>query len=189
MTRRKTKTETTRKSEAVAKRKVKIVAVLAPKEAGHSPEATAPNKAALLVALGLGMGPGEAAEAVGIGRSTAFGWKKDDPEFSAKWDEARETAWDKLEGRLYSLGMQGDRLSITDTLKAYRPERWRETKSDAAPLTTTVSVKMTLEESQERLRQLGIELPVFEGDQVEDHMIPLTEDVAARKAEDDTSRD
>ena len=100
--------------------------------------------------------------------------------------------------------MQGDRLSITDTLKAYRPERWRENKSDAAPLTTTVSVKMTLEELQERLRQLGIELPVlreliplkelqlvtvFEGDQVEDHMIPLTEDVAARKAEDDTSRD
>ena len=140
MTRRKTKTktETKRKSEAVAKRKVKIVAVLAPKEAGHSPEATAANKTALLVALGLGMGPGEAAEAVGIGRSTAFGWKKDDPEFSAKWDEARETAWDKLEGRLYSLGMQGDRLSITDTLKAYRPERWRETKSDAAPLVEAI---------------------------------------------------
>ena len=48
---------------------------------------------------------------------------------------------------------------------------------------------MTLEESQERLRQLGIELPVSEGNQVEDHTIPLIEDVAARKAEDDTSRD
>ena len=49
MTRRKTKTKTKRKSEAVAKRKVKIVAVLAPKEAGHSPEATATNKKAVLV--------------------------------------------------------------------------------------------------------------------------------------------
>ena len=97
MTRRKTKTETKRKSEAVAKRKVKIVAVLAPKEAGHSPEATATNKKAVLVGLGLGMGPGEVAEAIGIGRSTVFGWKRDDPEFSAKWNEARETAWDKLE--------------------------------------------------------------------------------------------
>ena len=166
MTRRKTKTK--RKSEAVAKRKVKIVAVLAPKEAGHSPEATATNKKAVLVGLGLGMGPGEVAEAIGIGRSTVFGWKRDDPEFSAKWDEARETAWDKLEGRLYDLGMLGEVKAITETLKARRPEVWRETRSES-PLTTNLTVKMTLEESQERLKQLGIELPAYEGDQDEDH--------------------
>jgi hypothetical protein len=71
------------------------------------------------VALGFGMGPGEAAEAVGVGRSTVFGWKKDDPEFSAKWEEARETAWDKLETRLYDLGMEGERQAITDTLKVF----------------------------------------------------------------------
>ena len=55
----------------------------------------------MVKALSLGLGPGEAAEVIGIGRSTAFAWKKDDPEFSAKWDEARETAWDKLQGKMY----------------------------------------------------------------------------------------
>ena len=154
MTRRKTKTETKRKSEAVAKRKVKIVAVLAPKEAGHSPEATATNKKAVLVGLGLGMGPGEVAEGIGIGRSTVFGWKRDDPEFSAKWNEARETAWD-LEGRLYDLGMLGEVKAITETLKARRPEVWRETRSES-PLTTNLTVKMTLEESQERLNSSAL---------------------------------
>ena len=69
---------------------------------------------------------------IGIGRSTAFAWKKDDPEFSAKWDEARETAWDKLEGKMYSLGMDdGEVSAIEKTLKAFRPERWREPRGDS----------------------------------------------------------
>ena len=176
-TRRKSKK---RKSEAVAKRKAKIIAVLAPKQAGHTPEATAENKRALIKALSIGMGPGEAAEAIGIGRSTAFNWKQEDPAFSAKWEEARETAWDKLEGRLYDIGMAGEVKAITDTLKARRPETWRETRSEP----TLTTVKMTLEESKERLRQLGIELPRFEGDQVEDHTVPL-EDHATGRTEDD----
>jgi hypothetical protein len=58
-----------RKSEAYAKR-TKLVAVRTAKEAGHSPEATATNKQAILQALSIGMGPGEAAEVVGVGRST-----------------------------------------------------------------------------------------------------------------------
>ena len=102
MAKRKTKTRRKkRKSEAVIKRKAKVVAVHASKTAGHSPEATAANKKAMIKALGVGMNPGDAAEAIGVGRSTVFNWKKDDPEFSAAWDEARETSWDRAETKMY----------------------------------------------------------------------------------------
>ena len=178
------------KSKAVAARKAKIVTVLSPAQAGHSSEATAENKKAMLQALGMGMGPGPAANAVGIGRSTAFTWKKEDPEFSAKWDEARETAWDRLEDRAYELGMGGELKAITDTLKAFRPERWRETRSETtSTLNTNFNVRMTLEELQERLKQLGIVMPEYEGDQIEDHTIPLIEDHATDRDKDDPSRD
>ncbi len=63
--------------------------------------------------------------------ATAYNWKKEDAAFSAKWDEAVETALDKLEGRLYTLGIDGERQAITDTLKARRPEVWgNNSKSD-----------------------------------------------------------
>jgi hypothetical protein len=69
-------------------------------------------------------------------------------------------------------------------LRARRPEIYgRRTDNTSTP----VDIRLTLEESEERLRQLGIELPMFEGDQVEDHTIPLIED--ARKTEDDPSRE
>ena len=112
------------------------------------------------------MGPGEAAEAVGVGRSTVFGWKKDDPEFAAKWEEAVETALDKLEGRLYDLGMEGDRGAITDTLRARRPEVWRDNKSeDRVPGTQNNFIfNVTMQEHIARLERLGLPVPVIETD-------------------------
>ena len=178
MAKRKTKTRRKkRKSEAVIKRKAKVVAVFASKTAGHSPEATAANKKAMIKALGVGMNPGDAAEAIGVGRSTVFNWKKDDPEFSAAWDEARETAWDRAETKMYELGMDGNVIALKEALRANRPEKWRETRSEStSTLNTNFHLKMTLEESQERLKQLGIVMPMYEGDQDEDHMVPLIED-------------
>jgi hypothetical protein len=167
----KRKTRRKKKSEAYAKHVTKVVAVLAPRHAGHSAEATATNKAALLKALSIGMAPGEAAEAIGIGRSTAFTWKQNDAEFSAKWDEARETAWDRLEGRMYSLGMDGEVSALEKTLKAYRPERWREPKSeDRAPGTqNNWFLNVTMREHAERLQRLGLPVPVIESDREEDY--------------------
>ena len=190
MKRSKRKTKTKKRKKPISERKAKVIAVLAPGQAGHTPEATAENKRSMTKALSMGMGPGPAAEAIGIGRSIAFKWKREDPEFNEKWEEARETAWDKLQGRFYDLGMEGEARAIEKTLAARRPEVWRETRSGSSTLTTNLTVKMTLEESQERLRQLGIELRVYEGDQDEDHTIPLLEDYAtARNTEDDPSRD
>ena len=48
---------------------------------------------------------------------------------------------------------------------------------------------MTLEESQERLKQLGIVMPAYEGDQDEDHTIPLIEGHVTDRDKDDPSRD
>jgi hypothetical protein len=166
----------TKRDQSISKRKARIVTVLAPKTAGHTAEATAANKAAMISALSLGMGPGEAAEAIGIGRSTAFAWKKDDPEFSAKWDEARETAWDKLEGRMYSIGYDdGDVAAIEKTLKAYRPERWREPKGDhdrGVVQTEQVNnyfISVPMQEQLQRLERLGLPAPVIESDSEEDY--------------------
>ena len=78
---------------------------------------------------------------------------------------------------MYDLGMDGDVTALKETLRANRPERWRETRSSKSTSTTNVNVRMTLEESTERLKQLGIEFPLLiEGDQIEDHTIPLIED-------------
>ena len=169
--------------------KVKLVVARAAKEAGHTPEATAANKKALLIALSLGMNPGDGAEAVGVGRSTVFNWKRDDPEFAAAWDEARETSWDRAETKMYTLGMNGDVAALDKALKANRPEKWREARSKSTTSTTNIAVRMTLEESQERIRQLGIVLRAYEGDQIEDHTIPLIEGHVTDRSEDNSSRD
>ena len=72
-------------------------------------------------------------------------------------------------------------------LRARRPEVYGRRTDNTS---TSVDIRMTLEESQERLRQFGIELPRFEGDQVEDHTVPLIEDHAtARNTKEDPSRD
>ena len=42
----------------------------------------------LLEALARGMSPARAAKVAGVGRSTAYPWRREDPEFAAKWDEA-----------------------------------------------------------------------------------------------------
>ena len=173
------------KSEAYAE-KAKVVVQRTAKQAGHSPEATAANKRALLVALSLGMNPGDGAEAVGVGRSTVFDWKQNDPEFAAAWEEARETSWDRAETKMYNLGMDGDVTALDKALKANRPEKWREARSESTT-TTNIAVRMTLEESEERVRQLGIVLQAYEGDQDEDHTIPLIENHATDR--DDPSRD
>lgn len=85
--------------------------------ASPMPVATAAHKEALLKHLAAGIGPGEAAEAIGVGRSTVFYWKKNDPELAAKWEEAVETSFDKVETVLYNLGMSGDMRAIEYMLK------------------------------------------------------------------------
>ena len=104
--------------------------------------------------------------------ATAYNWKKEDAAFSAKWDEAVETALDKLEGRLYTLGIDGERQAITDTLKARHPGTWgNNSKSDehTSGPQTNYFLNVTVQERLERLDRLGLPRPVIESDREEDY--------------------
>lgn len=86
----------------------------------------------------------EAARAAGIGRSTAYEWRDDDPEFAAAWDDAEQEAADKLEREAWRRAVEGTdkpvtfQGAITATykeysdrmleilLKAHRPEKYVE---------------------------------------------------------------
>ena len=98
-------------------------------EAPHTEAARKAEKAAFVAVLAKGISPAEAAEAVGIGRSTAYEWKREDPEFDAQWIEAVETSLDKLETVAYNLALGGDPRMIEWNLKWRRkdvyPRRWR----------------------------------------------------------------
>ena len=52
------------------------------REAPHTVEAMAAGKELMVTALAKGMGPGDAAEMLGLGRSTVYKWKGEDVEFS-----------------------------------------------------------------------------------------------------------
>jgi hypothetical protein len=69
------------------------------KTASHVPEATEANKKMLIQALAKGLAPGCAAALIGVGRSTAYAWKRDDSEFAAQWDLAVQSSLDRLEFR------------------------------------------------------------------------------------------
>ena len=51
------------------------------REAPHTVEAMAAGKELMVTALAKGMGPGDAAEMLGLGRSTVYKWKGEDVEF------------------------------------------------------------------------------------------------------------
>jgi hypothetical protein len=87
------------------------------REAPHTPEAMKAGKELMVTALGKGMGPGDAAEMLGLGRSTVYEWKREDTEFSAKWEEAVETSLDRLETVSYNLALGGDPRMIEWNLK------------------------------------------------------------------------
>lgn len=91
----------------------------------------------------------DAAKAAAIGRTTAYRWRADEPEFAAQWDEAIETAIDAMEREAHRRAFVGVKKPIigrvgkdedgiithvneysdglaTLLLKAHRPEKYRE---------------------------------------------------------------
>lgn len=70
-------------------------------------ETTARRKKELLEALEQSLGiPATACKKVGIGRTTFYQWRKDDPDFNSAYLEIKEDAKDWGESKLYEL-MQG----------------------------------------------------------------------------------
>jgi hypothetical protein len=69
----------------------------------------------------------QACRAANIGRRSAYDWREDDPEFAKDWDEAEQTAVDKLEQIAFERATtdKSDRM-LEILLKAHRPDRYVE---------------------------------------------------------------
>ena len=70
----------------------------------------------------------ESARAAGLGRTTAYEWREADAEFAAAWDEAEQTAIDKLEKVAWDRATKSDGSDrmLEILLKAHRPEKYVE---------------------------------------------------------------
>ena len=138
----------------------------------------------MLEALARGLSPRRAAEAAGLGRSTAFLWRQQDPEFAAKWneavaegidlleDEARRRAVDGYNERpIFRDGVQvgeirtySDRLLIF-LLKRRRPEVFARPR-DANPPNGfgPHAPRKSWAEVLAQFERLGLPAPKIEGD-------------------------
>jgi hypothetical protein len=112
------------------------------------------------------MGPGDAAEALGLGRSTVYEWKREDPVFDAKWVEAVETSLDRLETVAYNLALGGDFRAIEWNLKWRRKDVYQHTNEDRATISNQNNyfLNADLQEHYDRLARLGLPAPVIEPD-------------------------
>lgn len=133
---------------------------------GHAPKTTAAYKKSFLAKLEQGIAPRYAAKLAHIARSTIYHWKREDPAFAEAWEEAVQVGVDLVETRLVQRALKTSDSNAQFYLKAHRPDTYGRRESTPP---TSVTVRMTLEESRERLRELGIEFPlIIEGDCIEE---------------------
>ena len=123
---------------------------------------TAENQAAFLEALSTCGNVTEACRVADLARSAVYDWKRDDPDFSAAWeealsigeegleDEARRRAFEGVDEPVFYLGEKcGAVRRYSDTLlifllKGAKPEKYRErqelTGANGAPLVPTIYI-------------------------------------------------
>jgi hypothetical protein len=152
------------------------VAFVMAKNKKHSspmPMVTKAKKKLFLTRLAEGDAPGCAATAVGIDRSTAYLWRKSDAKFAVDWENAVGTSLDKLETEMYNIAKAdpdnvGPRIKAIElTLKARRPREWGSHDNDADRSVETQNnyfLNVPMEEHIERLKRLGLPVPVIEAD-------------------------
>ena len=105
---------------------------------------------------------------VDVARSCVYNWRQEDPQFAADWDDAIEAAIDLVETRMYQRAIKHSDSNAQFILRSRRSDIYGRHETS-----TNVTVRMTLEQSHERLRQLGVPLPMIEGDCVdEDVTVP-----------------
>ena len=71
----------------------------------------------------------KAAKKVGIARSTAYTYRKDNPEFKRKWDDIEDARLDDLEVEGYRRAEEESDTLLIFILKARRPARYNPTKN------------------------------------------------------------
>lgn len=94
-----------------------------------------------------------ASKKAGIGRRTAYTWRKLDPEFARQWDEALEDSIDALEKSLYERALVKDTLAAIFLLKGAKPEKYRERHEVNGGQLTDAQLESKL---SEYLRKVGI---------------------------------
>ncbi len=94
------------------------------------------------------------ASEVGVSSVTVYSHVRKDEEFAERFRLAQETNTDELEDILLSLARAGNIAAIFGTLKARRPEKWRDSSkvditSGGKPLTALASALGYLAEKRE----------------------------------------
>ena len=128
---------------------------------------TAKKKKRIIELLLSGETPGMAAQAVGTTRAQAYVWHNNDRAFAAKWDDAVATGMDLLESTCFKRAIAGSDAMATLLLKCRRPEVFNPQAAVAQPLNDPrrdVIQLMSVSEAIEQVKQLGLPMPVLEGD-------------------------
>lgn len=68
----------------------------------------------------------DTAHEVGISAVTVYNLRREDPEFDREFILAQESNTDALEDKLFQMAVSGNVAALFGTLKARRPERWRD---------------------------------------------------------------
>jgi hypothetical protein len=124
----------------------------------------------MLEALSSGLSPARAAKAAGVGRSTAYLWRQQDPEFARKWDEAVAVGIDLLEDEARRRAFEGSDKLLMFLLERRRPEVWARSHNANRPAGFARAHDAggdrasVLKEALSRMKDLGSPVPLIKGD-------------------------
>jgi hypothetical protein len=144
---------------------------------------TLKKRDAFLTALRAHGNVSEACAAAQFGRTAAYAWRGDDPDFAAAWDEALDEAADTMEREAWRRAVEGTEKPVfgslggkkgtgevgrireySDTLlifmlKAARPEKFRErTETRHTGLTPQQAADLSTEDLEAELKRRGLPL-------------------------------
>lgn len=87
---------------------------------------TPEKRAAFLEALSLSGSVTQAADAVGVDRTTPYKWRKADERFAAEWEAAFALGIDALEAELIRRAFAGSDTAAIFLLKGNKPEKYKD---------------------------------------------------------------
>jgi transposase len=118
---------------------------------------TPENEELFLEALAEGFSVRAAAKTIGAGRRTVYDWRDADPEFKKRWDEAIEDGTDTLEDAARARALDTSDTLLIFTLKARRPEKYRENVNlnHSGTITVTATNFAVIDAKAEEVKLIG----------------------------------
>ena len=138
----------------MAKRKRKIKTQVA-----RTPEDLVRYKKLFIHHLQRGASPKYAAKLANVSHTAAYNWKHSDSDFAKDWRNAMDMRCDDIQHHGMKRACEYSDTLVQFFLKHHRPGQYGSHERESHP-----AVRMTLEESEARLLQLGVQLPIIEGD-------------------------